>query len=94
MIIQPEKYIEDFVKAGADILTVHVEACPHLHRTVWQIKESGIRVGVSLNPATSLSSIEEIIHDIDLILIMSVNPGSEVKNLFLLHLIKLIELKK
>jgi len=75
MIIQPEKYIEDFVKAGADILTVHVEACPHLHRTVWQIKESGIRVGVSLNPATSLSSIEEIIHDIDLILIMSVNPG-------------------
>ncbi|MDI6864615.1 ribulose-phosphate 3-epimerase [Thermodesulfovibrio yellowstonii] len=75
MIIQPEKYIEDFVKAGADILTVHVEACPHLHRTVWQIKESGIRAGVSLNPATSLSSIEEIIHDIDLILIMSVNPG-------------------
>lgn len=75
MIIQPEKYIEDFVKAGADILTVHVEACPHLHRTVWQIKESGIRVGVSLNPATSLSSVEEIIHDIDLILIMSVNPG-------------------
>jgi len=75
MIIQPEKYIEDFVKAGADILTVHVEACPHLHRTVWQIKESGIRAGVSLNPATSLSSIEEIIYDIDLILIMSVNPG-------------------
>ncbi|GLI54314.1 ribulose-phosphate 3-epimerase [Thermodesulfovibrio yellowstonii] len=75
MIIQPEKYIEDFVKAGADILTVHVEACPHLHRTVWQIKESGIRAGVSLNPATSLSSVEEIIHDIDLILIMSVNPG-------------------
>ena len=75
MIAKPEKYIEDFVNAGADILTVHVEACPHLHRTVWQIKESGIRAGVSLNPATSLSSIEEIIHDIDLILIMSVNPG-------------------
>lgn len=75
MIVQPEKYIENFVKAGADILTVHVEACPHLHRTVWQIKESGIRAGISLNPATSLSSIEEIIHDIDLILIMSVNPG-------------------
>ncbi|GAB5047522.1 ribulose-phosphate 3-epimerase [Thermodesulfovibrio sp. TK110] len=75
MIEKPEKYIEDFVKAGADILTVHVEACMHLHRTVWQIKEHGIRAGVSLNPATSLTSIEEILQDIDLILIMSVNPG-------------------
>ncbi|MEN2994415.1 MAG: ribulose-phosphate 3-epimerase [Thermodesulfovibrio sp.] len=75
MIVNPEKYIEDFVKAGADILTVHVEACTHLHRIVWQIKEYGIRAGVSLNPATSINSIEEIINDVDLILVMSVNPG-------------------
>lgn len=75
MIEKPERYIEDFVKAGADTLTVHVEASVHLHRTVWQIKEYGIKAGVSLNPATSLASIEEIIQDIDLILIMSVNPG-------------------
>lgn len=75
MIEKPEKYIEDFVKAGADILTVHVEACVHLHRTVWQIKENGIKAGVSLNPSTPLTFIEEIIQDIDLILIMSVNPG-------------------
>ncbi|WP_353683947.1 ribulose-phosphate 3-epimerase [Thermodesulfovibrio sp. 3907-1M] len=75
MIVSPEKYIDDFVKAGADIITVHVEACVHLHRTVWQIKEHGTKAGVSLNPATSLSSIEEIMQDIDLILIMSVNPG-------------------
>ncbi|MCX7724207.1 MAG: ribulose-phosphate 3-epimerase [Thermodesulfovibrio sp.] len=75
MIVNPEKYIEDFVKAGADILTVHVEACTHLHRIVWQIKEHGIRAGVSLNPATSINAIEEIINDVDLILVMSVNPG-------------------
>ncbi|MDW7998540.1 MAG: ribulose-phosphate 3-epimerase, partial [Thermodesulfovibrio sp.] len=75
MIVNPEKYIEDFVKAGADILTVHVESCTHLHKIVWQIKEHGIRAGVSLNPATSINAIEEIINDVDLILVMSVNPG-------------------
>jgi len=75
MITNPEKFISDFIKAGADYLTVHVEACVHLHRTVWQIKEQGIKAGVAVNPATSLNTVEEIIQDIDLLLIMSVNPG-------------------
>jgi len=75
MIINPERYIEDFVKAGADFLTVHIEASAHLHRTIGRIKELGIKAGVSLNPATSLSLVEEIILDIDLLLIMTVNPG-------------------
>lgn len=75
MITQPERYIPDFVRAGADILTVHVEACPHLHRTIHQIKELGIKAGVTLNPATPLVSLEEVLPDVDMVLIMSVNPG-------------------
>lgn len=75
MIVNPDKYIERFIEAGADILTVHVEASLHLHRTIWSIKDKGIKAGVSLNPATPLYSVEEIIEDLDLILIMSVNPG-------------------
>ena len=75
MIEHPERYLSDFVNAGADIITVHVEACPHLHRTIQLIKELGVKAGVSLNPATPLSSIEEIIPHVDLVLIMSVNPG-------------------
>ncbi|MCX8034422.1 MAG: ribulose-phosphate 3-epimerase [Thermodesulfovibrio sp.] len=75
MIVNPDKYIDQFINAGADILTVHVEASTHLHRTIWDIKNRGIKAGVSLNPATPISSIEEIIKDLDLILIMSVNPG-------------------
>ncbi|PWH14547.1 MAG: ribulose-phosphate 3-epimerase [Ardenticatenia bacterium] len=75
MITQPERYIPDFVRAGADILTVHVEACVHLHRTIHQIKELGIRAGVTLNPATPLVSLEEILPDVDMVLVMSVNPG-------------------
>ncbi len=75
MITQPERYIPDFVRAGADILTVHVEACLHLHRTIHQIKELGIRAGVTLNPATPLVSLEEVLSDVDMVLIMSVNPG-------------------
>lgn len=75
MIEKPERYLADFVKAGADILTVHVETCPHLHRTIQQIKELGIKAGVTLNPATPLSTLEEILPDVDLVLIMSVNPG-------------------
>jgi ribulose-phosphate 3-epimerase len=75
MIEKPEQRIEDFVRAGADILTVHVETCPHLHRTIQQIHESGIKAGVTLNPATSLAAIEEILEDVDQVLIMSVNPG-------------------
>jgi len=75
MIEQPERYIDAFAEAGADIVTVHAETCPHLHRTVQQIKEHGLKAGVTLNPATSLTTLEEILPDIDLVLIMSVNPG-------------------
>ena len=75
MIENPEFYIEDFSKAGADIITVHQEATPHLHRTIQQIHDLGIKAGVSLNPSTSVRTLDEIICDVDLILIMSVNPG-------------------
>jgi ribulose-phosphate 3-epimerase len=75
MIENPERYIESFAAAGADIITVHVEAASHLHRTVDLIKKCGKKAGVSLNPATPLSQIEEILPDIDLLLIMTVNPG-------------------
>lgn len=75
MIVEPEKYLNRFRDAGADILTVHMEACRHLHRTVQEIRELGIKAGVSLNPHTPVSALEEIIPFIDLVLIMSVNPG-------------------
>lgn len=75
MIEKPERYLADFARAGADIITVHVETCPHLHRTVQAIKDLGVRAGVTLNPATPLSTLEEILPDVDLVLIMSVNPG-------------------
>jgi len=75
MIVNPDKFISDFKKAGADILTVHHEACPHLHRTVQAIKAAGMKAGVSLNPHTPIAVLEDIIQDIDLVLIMSVNPG-------------------
>lgn len=75
MIEKPERYLADFARAGADILTVHVETCPHLHRTVEAIREVGARPGVTLNPATPLVALEEILPYVDLVLIMSVNPG-------------------
>jgi len=75
MIENPDRFIPDFARAGADLITVHVEAVPHLHRTVQLIKSLGKKAGVSLNPATPVSSIEVILEDIDLVLIMSVNPG-------------------
>lgn len=75
MIVEPEKYIEAFRKAGAQVITVHLEACPHLHRTVHQIKETGALAGVALNPHTPVSLLEDIIEDIDLVCLMSVNPG-------------------
>ncbi len=75
MIEEPEKYTQAFKDAGADVLTVHVEACRHLHRNIQQIKALGMKAGVALNPHTPLSSIEEIIADVDLICVMSVNPG-------------------
>jgi len=75
MIEQPEWHISHFVDSGADIITVHAEACPHLHRTIQVIKELGVKAGVALNPASSLSMVDEIMPQVDLILIMSVNPG-------------------
>ena len=75
MIVQPERYIEDFKNAGADILTVHYEASTHLHRTIQQIKAAGMKAGVSLNPHTPVSHLENVIEDLDLVLLMSVNPG-------------------
>ena len=75
MIVEPEKYVDAFVGAGADILTVHVEASPHLHRTLQKIRKAGARPAVALNPSTPLSSIEYVLEDLDMVLVMSVNPG-------------------
>jgi len=75
MIVEPDKYIKDFKSVGADVLTVHYEACTHLHRTVQAIKAEGMKAGVSLNPHTNVNVLEDIIADLDLVLIMSVNPG-------------------
>jgi ribulose-phosphate 3-epimerase len=75
MVVEPEKYFEAFAKAGATVLTIHAEAAPHLHRQVAAIKEHGCRAGVALNPATSLESVREIAAELDLLLVMSVNPG-------------------
>ena len=75
MVEKPENLIPLYAQAGAGFLTVHVETCPHLHRTVQQIKELGVKAGVTLNPATSLASLEEILPEVDLVLVMSVNPG-------------------
>lgn len=75
MIEKPERLIPDFAAAGAGGITVHVETCPHLHRTIQQIKEYGLRAGVTLNPATPLLSLEEILPEVDLVLVMSVTPG-------------------
>ena len=75
MIVNPDKYLKDFKEVGANIITVHFEACTHLHRTVQNIKELGCKAGVALNPHTPVSVLSDILHDLDLVLIMSVNPG-------------------
>ena len=75
MIENPDQYIEMFAKAGADIISVHVEACPHLHRTIQLIKSTGAKAGVVLNPHTPVSTIHHVIEDVDLVLLMTVNPG-------------------
>ena len=75
MIIQPERYIDTFQKAGAGIISVHVEACPHLHRVVQQIRDSGCKAGIAINPHTPIQVLENVIADIDLVCVMSVNPG-------------------
>jgi len=90
MILEPEKYAEQFKNAGADILTVHLEACTHLHRNVQQIRALGMKAGVALNPHTSASCLNDILHDIDLVCLMSVNPGFGGQK-FILHTIEKIK---
>jgi len=75
MIEKPERYIDDFVDAGADMITVHLEACNHLHRVIQQIHQAGAKAGVSLNPHSNLQLVEDVLEDLDMVLIMSVNPG-------------------
>ena len=75
MIDEPTRFLQDYKNCGADIVTVHAEACKHLHRTIAAIKELGMKAGVALNPATPLSVIDYVLEDVDMVLIMSVNPG-------------------
>ena len=75
MIVEPQEQIEQFAEAGADIITVHIEAAPHIHRVVQKIRSLGVKAGVALNPGTPLSTLEEILPDLDLVLVMTVNPG-------------------
>ncbi|MEY3245225.1 MAG: hypothetical protein RL253_381 [Bacteroidota bacterium] len=94
MIEEPEKYAQAFKDAGADVLTVHVEACRHLHRNIQQIKSLGMKAGVALNPHTPVSSIEEIIADVDLLCVMSVNPGFGGQKFIPATLLKIKQLKQ
>jgi ribulose-phosphate 3-epimerase len=94
MIEEPEKYAQAFKDAGADVLTVHVEACRHLHRNIQQIKSLGMKAGVALNPHTPVSSIEEIIADVDLVCVMSVNPGFGGQKFIPATLLKIKQLKQ
>jgi len=94
MIENPDDYIEDFYNAGADIITVHQEAAMHLHRTVQKIKSFGLKAGVSLNPATPVSMLKDILRDVDMVLIMSVNPGFGGQGLIKNVKYKLEELKQ
>ena len=93
MIVEPERYIETFVRAGADLVTVHAEACPHLHRTLHQIREAGAKAGVALNPATPPPTIEWVLDSLDLILVMSVNPGFGGQSFIPSSLAKLRQIK-
>ena len=93
MIEEPERYIQDFVKAGAAQIIVHVEACNHLHRVIHQIKEAGLRVGVGLNPATPLSAVEEVLPYLDVVLVATVNPGFAGQKMITESLDKLPRLK-
>ncbi|MCC0635552.1 MULTISPECIES: ribulose-phosphate 3-epimerase [unclassified Clostridioides] len=93
MIENPDQYIEEFVKAGCDIITVHQEACTHLHRTIQNIKSHGIKAGVVLNPATPIDTIKHVLSDLDMVLLMSVNPGFGGQSFIPCVLDKIKELK-
>ena len=90
MIVEPDKYINTFASLGADILTVHYEACTHLHRTIQAIKASGIKAGVALNPHTPINVLDDIIQDLDLVCLMSVNPGFGGNLLLRTHIRRLV----
>lgn len=94
MIEEPDRYLADFKNSGAELITVHVEATKHLHRTIHYIKDLGLKAGVSLNPATSLDSIKYVLPDLDMVLIMSVNPGFGGQNFIPFSLDKIRELRK
>lgn len=94
MVTEPVRYIDDMAAAGADMMTVHVEACKHLHRTVQAIKARGMKAGVVLNPATSLSALDYILEDVDMVLLMSVNPGFGGQKYIPTMTAKIQELKK
>ena len=93
MIVEPEKYSEEFKDAGANSLTVHQEACPHLHRNIQQIKSLGMKAGVAINPATPVALLQDIIRDVDMVLVMSVNPGFGGQSFIPYSLAKIAELK-
>ncbi len=94
MIVQPERYIAEWKKVGADILTVHYEACTHLHRTVQEIKNAGMKAGVSLNPHTSVELLNDILPELDMVLIMSVNPGFGGQSFISQSLVKIKNLRE
>jgi ribulose-phosphate 3-epimerase len=94
MMTNPDDFIDDFRSAGADIITVHYETCPHLHRTIQHIRESGAKAGVSINPATPVSVLSETLNELDLILIMSVNPGFGGQSFIQRSLSKIREIRK
>jgi ribulose-phosphate 3-epimerase len=94
MIVEPERYVEQFRAAGADIITVHYEACIHLHRVIQQIKDTGAKAGVALNPHTPVSVLEDILEDIDLICLMSVNPGFGGQKFIYRTLPKIMQLRQ
>ena len=94
MILEPERYVEAFKQAGADHISVHIEACPHLHRNIQQIKSLGIKAGVALNPHTPIDSLKDILADVDIVLLMSVNPGFGGQSFIPNTLNKIRELRK
>ena len=94
MINNPENLIDDFIAAGADIITIHIEAANHLHRLVQKVKSSGVKVAVSLNPATPLNTLEEILPELDMVLLMSVNPGFGGQSFIPNALVKIKKLKQ
>lgn len=93
MIVEPEKYINEFAKAGANSLSVHIEVSPNLHRTIYAIKQAGMKAGVAINPHTPVSSLQDVIHDIDVVCLMSVNPGYGGQKFIDHSLVKIRQLK-